>query len=146
MTERRECSIWMHRMDISRSTIDRERWQIKKRKISEKQNIKKKGCDQARGLNRVNIGATFQQWRDLKNSNEHGLETDVRVVLLLLDSWVTLILLRFTQLILFGFCLNMLVCHLHLFRNRRLCTYVWGWYFKIRARSCWGMGVFVLVF
>ncbi len=76
----------MHRMDISRSTIDRERWQIKKRKISEKQNIKKKGCDQARGLNRVNIGATFQQWRDLKNSNEHGLETNARVVLLLLDS------------------------------------------------------------
>ncbi len=48
-------------MDISRSTIDRERWQIKKRKISEKQNIKKKGYDQARvertqGAGRPRIG------------------------------------------------------------------------------------------
>ncbi len=33
--------------DISRSTIDRENWKIKKRKFSEELNIKKKGYDQA---------------------------------------------------------------------------------------------------
>jgi len=32
----------------------------KKRKISEKQNIKKKGYDQERGRTCVNIGAAFQ--------------------------------------------------------------------------------------
>ncbi len=32
---------------------------IKKRKISEKQNIKKKGYDQARGRTRVNISEQF---------------------------------------------------------------------------------------
>ncbi len=37
------------RMDISRSIIDKEKLKIKNRKISEEQNIKKKGYDQARG-------------------------------------------------------------------------------------------------
>ncbi len=36
-------------MDISRSTIDRENWKIKNRKISEERNIRNKGYDQARG-------------------------------------------------------------------------------------------------
>ncbi len=95
--ERRACSIWVHRTDITRLTIDRERWQIKKeRKISEEQNIKKKVYDQARGRTRVNIGADFQQWRELKE--QEGLEAEVEVALFLLDRRVTLILFRFTQL------------------------------------------------
>uniref|UniRef100_A0A671QV73 Uncharacterized protein n=1 Tax=Sinocyclocheilus anshuiensis TaxID=1608454 RepID=A0A671QV73_9TELE len=69
-------------MDISRST-DRERWQIKKRKISEKQNIKKKVYDQARGRTRINIGAAFQRWRELKERED--LEADAEVALFLLD-------------------------------------------------------------
>ncbi len=65
--------------DIIRSTIDRENWKIKKKKkkkgkISEEQNIKKKGYDQARGRIHVNIGAAFQRWRDLKEWE--GLESD----------------------------------------------------------------------
>ncbi len=36
-------------MDISRSTIDRENWKIKNRKISAERNIRNKGYDQARG-------------------------------------------------------------------------------------------------
>ncbi len=66
LIERKECSIWVHSTAISRSTIDRERWQINKNKISEKQNIKKKGYDQATGRTRVNIGAAFQRWREQK--------------------------------------------------------------------------------
>uniref|UniRef100_A0A673LVG4 Uncharacterized protein n=1 Tax=Sinocyclocheilus rhinocerous TaxID=307959 RepID=A0A673LVG4_9TELE len=62
----------------------------KKRKISEKQNIKKKGYDQARGRTRVNIGAAFQRWRELKE--REGLESDAEVALFLLDRGVTLIL------------------------------------------------------
>ncbi len=73
----------MHRTDISRSTIDRERWQIKNRKTSEKQTITKKGYDQARGRTRVNIRAAFQQWRELKE--REGLESDAAVVLFLFD-------------------------------------------------------------
>ncbi len=73
----------MHRKDISRSTIDRARWQVKKRKISEKQNIKKKGYDQARGRTRINIGAAFQRWRELKE--RENLESDAEVALFLLD-------------------------------------------------------------
>ncbi len=48
----------------------------------------------------------------------------------------------FTQLIHVVFCLNMLVCHLHLFLRSSLpglCTYVWGGDIKIGARSCLGM-------
>ncbi len=73
----------MHRTDISRSIINRERWQIKNRKISEKQNIKKKGYVKARGRTRVNIGAAFQRWRELKK--REGLESDTEVVLFLFD-------------------------------------------------------------
>ncbi len=141
MIERRKHSIWVHRMDISRSIIDRERWKIKKRKISEEQNVKKQGYDQARGRTRVNIGAAFQRWRELKE--REGLESDAEVVLFLLDRWVTLILLCFTQLICVGFCFKMLVCHLRLFPRSPLpglCTYEWGGDFKIGARSCRGMG------
>ncbi len=58
----------LHRTDISRSTIDRERWQIKKRKISEKQNTKNKGYDQARGRSRINIGAAFHRWKGLNRT------------------------------------------------------------------------------
>ncbi len=97
MIKRRKHSVWVHRMDISRSTIDRERWQIKKRKISEKQNIKKKGYDQARGRTHVNIRAAFQRWRELKERER--LESDAKVALFLFDRWVTSILLRFTQLL-----------------------------------------------
>ncbi len=105
--------------DISRSTIDREnRKSKKKRKISEEQNIKKKGYDQARGRTRVNIRAAFQWWRELKE--REGLESDAEVVLFLLDRRVMLILLCFTQLICVGFCLNMLVCHLCLFPRSSL--------------------------
>ncbi len=53
----------MHRTDISRSAIDRERWQIKKENT------------------RLNIGAAFQQWRELKEREE--LESDAEVVLFL---------------------------------------------------------------
>ncbi len=73
----------MYRTDISRLTIDRENWKIKKRKISEEQNIKKKGYDQARGRTRVNIGAAFQRWRELKG--REGLESDNEVALFLFD-------------------------------------------------------------
>ncbi len=76
----------VHRTDISRSIINRERWQIKNRKISEKQNIKKKGYVKARGRTRVNIGAAFQRWRELKK--REGLESDTEVVLFLFDRWV----------------------------------------------------------
>ncbi|XP_016398799.1 uncharacterized protein LOC107732068 isoform X6 [Sinocyclocheilus rhinocerous] len=55
----------------------------KKRKISEEQSIKKKGYDQARGKTRVNIGAAFQRWRELKE--RLGLESDAEVALFLLD-------------------------------------------------------------
>ncbi len=70
-------------MDISRSIIDRERWRIKKRKISEKQNIKQKSYDQARGRTCVNIRAAFQRWRELKERK--GLESDAEVVLYLFN-------------------------------------------------------------
>ncbi len=69
-------------MDISRSTIDRENRKIKKRKISEEQNIKKKGYDQARGRTCVNIGAAFQRWRELKE--REGLESCSEVALFFL--------------------------------------------------------------
>ncbi len=38
----------------------------KNRKVSEEPSIKMKGYDRARGRTRVNIGAAFQQWRELK--------------------------------------------------------------------------------
>ncbi len=63
--------------------MDRDNWKIKKRKISEEQNIKKKGFNQARGRTRVNIGAAFQRWRELKE--REGLESDPEVALFLLD-------------------------------------------------------------
>uniref|UniRef100_A0A671MY10 Uncharacterized protein n=1 Tax=Sinocyclocheilus anshuiensis TaxID=1608454 RepID=A0A671MY10_9TELE len=53
------------------------------KKISEKRNIKKKVYDQARGSTRVNIGAAFQWWRELKE--REGLESDAEVALFLLD-------------------------------------------------------------
>ncbi len=123
---------------LTKLTLDSGKYQ--------KQNIKKKGYDQARGRTRENLGAAFQWWRELKE--QKGLEADAEVALFLFDRWVMLILLCFTQLIRVGFCLNMLVCHLHLFPRSSLpwlCMYMWGGYFKIRARSCWAMGVFVLV-
>lgn len=49
----------------------------------EKQNIEKKGYDQARGRTHVNIGAAFQRWRELKE--REGLESDTKVVPFLLD-------------------------------------------------------------
>ncbi len=55
----------------------------KKRKISKKQNIKKKRYDQARGRTRVNIRVAFQLWGELKE--QEGLESDTEVVLFLLD-------------------------------------------------------------
>ncbi|XP_016092440.1 uncharacterized protein [Sinocyclocheilus grahami] len=55
----------------------------KNRKISEEQSVKKKGYDQARGKTRVNIGAAFQRWRELKE--RLGLESDAEVALFLLD-------------------------------------------------------------
>ncbi len=60
-------------------TIDRRNWKIKKRKIklSEEQNIKKKGYDQARGRTRVNIGVNFQQWRELKEQEGPELNAEV---------------------------------------------------------------------
>ncbi len=74
----------MYRTDISRSTIDREHGKIKKkRKISEEQNIKKKGYDQARGRTHVNIRAAFQRWRELEE--REGLESDTEVALFLFD-------------------------------------------------------------
>ncbi len=130
LIERKECSIWVHSTAISRSTIDRERWQIQNNQISEKQNIKKKGYDQATGRTRVNIGAAFQRWREQKEWE--GLESDAGVVLFLFDGWVTLILLCFTQLIRVGFSLNMLSCHLCLCPRLSLpsfCLYVWIWRF-----------------
>uniref|UniRef100_A0A671NL48 Uncharacterized protein n=1 Tax=Sinocyclocheilus anshuiensis TaxID=1608454 RepID=A0A671NL48_9TELE len=53
------------------------------RNISEERNIKKKGYYQARGRTRVNIGAAFQRWRELKE--REGLESDTEVALFLLD-------------------------------------------------------------
>ncbi len=68
----------MHRTDINRSTIHRELTDKQKRKISEKQNIKKKGYDQAKGRTRVNIRAFFQRWSELKEWE--GLESDADCV------------------------------------------------------------------
>ncbi len=65
----------MRRTD-SRSIIDSE-------KISEEQNIKKKGYYQARGRTRINIRAAFQWWRELKE--QEGIESDAEVALFLLD-------------------------------------------------------------
>uniref|UniRef100_A0A671Q8S0 Uncharacterized protein n=1 Tax=Sinocyclocheilus anshuiensis TaxID=1608454 RepID=A0A671Q8S0_9TELE len=48
-----------------------------------RENIKKKGYDQARGRTRENIGAAFQRWRELKE--REGLESDGEVALFLLD-------------------------------------------------------------
>ncbi len=61
----------------------------KKKKISVEQSIKKRGYDQARSRTRINIGAAFQQWRELKE--REGLESDTEVALFLLDRRVTLI-------------------------------------------------------
>ncbi len=76
----------------------------------------------------VNIGADFQRWRELKESE--GLESDAEAVLF-----------HTTHLcwLLFEY-----VCVSSSFFPR-LCIYQWGGDFKIGARSCWGMGVFVLV-
>ncbi len=44
--------------------------------------------------------------------------------------------------------LNMPWCHVHLFPQQSLpclCTYMWGGDFKVRARSCWWMGVCFLL-
>ncbi len=68
----------MPRKDISRSTIER-----KKRKISEEQNIKKKSYDPARGRSCLNIRASFQRWRELREWE--GFESDVEVALFFLD-------------------------------------------------------------
>uniref|UniRef100_A0A4W6FWU0 Uncharacterized protein n=1 Tax=Lates calcarifer TaxID=8187 RepID=A0A4W6FWU0_LATCA len=45
--------------------------------------------DKARGKTRVNLGAAFQRWRDLRERK--GLKTDEEVALFLLDRWVTLV-------------------------------------------------------
>uniref|UniRef100_A0A8C1VA40 Uncharacterized protein n=1 Tax=Cyprinus carpio TaxID=7962 RepID=A0A8C1VA40_CYPCA len=58
-------------------------------KISEEQSIKKKGYDHERAKTRVNIGAAFQRWRELKE--REGLESDAEVAFFLLDRRVTLI-------------------------------------------------------
>ncbi len=55
----------------------------KKRKISKKQNITKKGYDQERGRSIVNIGAAFQLWEELEE--QEGLESDTEVALFLLN-------------------------------------------------------------
>ncbi len=126
-------SILVHRTDISRLTIDREKWKIKKRKTSEEQNIKKKRYDQTRGRTGVNIRAVFQHWRELKE--REGLESDAEVVRFLHDRGVMLILHCFTKLICVGFCLNMLVSSLvsEIIVMPGLCTYVWGGDIKIGA-------------
>jgi len=54
---------------------------IQKKKRSRQYNFKKKGCDQARG---INIGEAFQHWRDLKE--REGLKTDSEVALFLLNT------------------------------------------------------------
>ncbi len=53
-------------------------------KILDKQNIRKKGYDQTRGRTRVNIGAAFQRWRELKE--REGLEVDAEFALFFIDS------------------------------------------------------------
>ncbi len=78
-------SIWVYRTDISRSTIDRENWKIKKRKMLEEQNITNKGFDQASCRTRVNIGAAFQRWRELKERQGLEADADVAHVLILLS-------------------------------------------------------------
>ncbi len=118
----------MYRTDISRSIIDREKWKIKNRKISEEQNVKKQGCGQARGRTCVNIGADFQRWRELKESE--GFESDAEAVLFY-TTHLCCLLFEYA-------CVSS-----SLFP--RLCIYKWAGDFKIGARSCWGMGVFVLV-
>ncbi len=115
-------SIWVYRMDISRSNniIDRENLKIKKRKISEEQNIQNKGYDQASGKTHINIRTVFQRWRNL--NEQEGFESDAEVALFLFDRRVMLILHCFTKHICVGLlCLNMLVCHLCLFSRLSLC-------------------------
>uniref|UniRef100_A0A672Q0Z3 Uncharacterized protein n=1 Tax=Sinocyclocheilus grahami TaxID=75366 RepID=A0A672Q0Z3_SINGR len=44
--------------------------------------VRGKGYNQKRGRTRVNIGAAFQRWRELKE--REGLESDAEVALFLL--------------------------------------------------------------
>ncbi|XP_018520403.1 uncharacterized protein LOC108875766 isoform X3 [Lates calcarifer] len=55
-----------------------------KRIRTDEYKCKKKGYDKARGKTRVNLGAAFQRWRDLRERK--GLKTDEEVALFLLDS------------------------------------------------------------
>ncbi len=58
-------------MDISRLTIDRENWKIKRGMYKRNKTLKKRGYGQARS--RVNIGSAFQRWREFKE--REGLES-----------------------------------------------------------------------
>ncbi len=68
-------------MDISRSTIDRERWQIKKRGKYQRNKTLKRRVTIRQEVGP--IGAAFQRWRELKQ--REGLESDAEVALFLLD-------------------------------------------------------------
>ncbi len=57
-------------------------------------------------------------WPELK---ERTARIGRRGYVVFLDRGVTLVLLCFTQLICVGFCLNMLVCHLHFVAMPGLC-------------------------
>ncbi len=88
-----------------------------------------------------------QRWREL--NEREGLEADAEVALFLLDRWVTVILLCFYTTYLcwvlfeYAWVSSSLVSAIVIMPG--LCTYVWGGDIKIGARSCWAMGVFVLV-
>lgn len=63
--------------------------------MSEEQKLRKKGCDQTKAKRLVNIGETFQRWRDLREVK--GMKTNEEVAKFLLDRWVSLVAELFTE-------------------------------------------------
>ncbi len=123
------------------SSNDRE-----KRALDYRESRLKSGYDQARGRTRVNIRAAFQRWRELKE--REILEADTGVALFfLLDRWITLILLCFTEMICVGFCLNMLVSSSLVSCDRRYARVVYVRVGRRYQRQGWGpVGVWAGLF
>ena len=55
----------------------------RKRKPEDERTATKKSLDKARGQTRINIGVTFERWRQLRELK--GLNSDAEVALCLLD-------------------------------------------------------------
>lgn len=66
-----------------------------KRKRSEEQKWERKCHDEVKVKGHVNIGEAFQRWRDLKEVK--GMKTNAEVAVFLLDRWVPIVLVLFTE-------------------------------------------------